>query len=252
MFRVVTWKWKPPPQYRSQYTAEHVNTLASMVSRNIKMEYEFCCATDDPTGIDSSVRIIPLWDDYADVPNPSSDKGPSCYRRLKAFSEEAKDLIGDRFVSIDLDTVITGDVTPLWDRPDDFIIWGDTERDYHKRFIARIPRHMHVFQRLYNGSMWMLRAGTRQIVWQRFDPAVSPGEAIRHGRHGSDQGWISHVLGPGEKVWTTHDGVYSYRNHLKQKNGVLPEDARMVCFHGHVDPWSSEVSSLDWIRKHYR
>lgn len=252
MFKVVCWKWTQPG-YRSKFSAEHVNILASMVKRNLKMEYKFCCITDDAAGIDSSVEIIPLWDDYATVPNPSFDKGPSCYRRLKAFSAEAEQLIGPRFVSLDLDTVIVRDVTPIWNRPnDEFIIWGDTE-GHRGRFIPRIPGHMRVMQRLYNGSMWLLKAGSRRQVWDKFNPETSPQEAHSHGRHGSDQGWISHCLGPGQTTWHMNDGVFSYRNHIARfKKTELPEGARIVMFHGRVDPDSEEAQKLLWVRENYK
>lgn len=240
--RVVCWKWHQPG-YRSKFTAEHVNVLANMVRRNYWKPVEVVCITDDTAGIDSSITTIPLWDTYASLPNHSFRHGPSCYRRLKAFSREAEQIIGPRFVSLDLDVVITGDVTPLWDRPDDFVIWGDTLPGYW-----------------YNGSMWLLRAGARPQVWEDFDPVLSPRSAVQAGRKGSDQAWISHKLGPGEKTWTIKDGVYSFRNHLggdqlrdrRAKVKPLPDDARIVIFHGHWDPWSPEAQRVDWVRRNWR
>jgi hypothetical protein len=43
------------------------------------------------------------------VPSPCGARQPSCYRRLKAFSAEAARCSAPRFVSLDLDCVITGD-----------------------------------------------------------------------------------------------------------------------------------------------
>jgi hypothetical protein len=233
---VVTWKWRPLPGYRSKFTAEHVNLLAAMVRRWYAGPHRFSCITDDAAGIDHDyVRVIPLWPDHADLCNPSFRGGPNCYRRLKAFSREAADIIGPRFVSLDLDCVVTGDLAPLWERPDDFVIWGDT-----------------AFRKGYNGSMWLLRAGTRSQVWDTFDPGRSPKEAHAAGQRGSDQGWITHCLGPHQPTWKQADGVYSYRNDIAPRGGALPENARIVFFHGHVDPDNPKAQGLPWVREHYR
>ncbi len=235
MLNVVTFKWKPYPGYRSQFGPEAVNTLAAMVARHYSGEHRVLCITDDPAGIDSSIDTMALWDDLADVPNPSGpNRNPSCYRRLKLFAPEMRDLIGERIVCLDLDVVITGNLDPLWDRADDFICWGDTRRDNH-----------------YNGSMFLLRAGTRTAVWKGFDPLTSPATARAAGYFGSDQGWLSYKLGPGEHRWTKRDGVYSFRNHIDRDGGRLPRDARIVFFHGHVDPWDKDAQRLGWVKEHY-
>lgn len=194
MLSVVCWRWTPPNGYRSTYAPETVNVLRRMVARHYHRPHRFVCVTDDAAGLDPEVHVVPLWPDHATVPSPHGGHNPSCYRRLKAFAPEARELLGERFVSIDLDTVIVGDLAPLWDRPEDFVIWGETD-----------PRSF------YNGSMFLMTAGTRRQVWDRFDPTSSPREAKAAGRFGSDQGWISYVLGPGEAIWGRQDGVYSFR-----------------------------------------
>jgi hypothetical protein len=234
MLDVVTFKWKQKG-YRSTFTGEHVNVLRNMARRHYQKPHRFSCITDDPAGIDKDIRIIPLWDDYANLPNPAFHGGPSCYRRLKAFSAEAAEIIGPRFVSLDLDVVITGDMSPVWDRTEDFVIWGDAVKGYW-----------------YNGSMWMMTAGARRQVWETFDPVRSPKEAHRAGRRGSDQAWIAHCLGPNEATWTTRDGVYSYRFHCQEGRKAPPPDARVVIFHGKIDPWSREAMRWEWVRKNWR
>ncbi len=72
------------------------------------------------------------------------------------------------------------------------------------------------------------------------------------GFFGSDQGWISFCLKPNESKWGRKDGVYSYRNHLEQTGARLPENARIVFWHGRVDPWSQEAQALDWVREHWK
>lgn len=237
MLTFVTWLWTPPIGYRSNFAAEHVNTLARMIDRHYAPPHRLLCVTDIPTGIDPRVSIVPAWNDYAGVGSPHGGvaKNPSCYRRLRAFHPDIGKVFGRRFVSLDLDTVITGDLAPLFDRPEDFVIWGETN-----------PRSW------YNGSQFMLTAGARPQVWQTFDPRRSPHEAKRAGRFGSDQGWISHCLGRGEGTWSTGDGVYSYRVHLRPQGNALPENARVVHFHGEHDPWDPAMQTIDWVERCYQ
>ncbi len=235
MLDVVTFKWRPPAGYRSTFGPETVNVLRAMVARHYRQPHRFTCITDDPAGIDADVRIVPMWRDYTDLPSPHGGKNPSCYRRLKLFSAEAAEFIGPRFVAIDLDVVITGDLSPLWDRPEDFVAWGDTN--------PQPGSH-------YNGSMLLMTAGSRRQVWDRFNPQTSPALALKARCWGSDQGWISYCLGPGQARWNKTDGVYSFRNHI-QSTGALPPNARVVIFHGSVDPWSSKAQALPWVRQHW-
>lgn len=238
MLDVVTFKWRPQwAGYRSQFTAAHVNTLRAMVARHYQKPHRFTCVTDDPDGLDSRVRYVPLWQDHGALISQHGRQNPSCYRRLKLFAPEAVDLIGPRILSIDLDVVITGDLAPLWARSEDFVGWEGTA--------GRNP---------YNGSMFLLRAGARPDVWTKFDPATSPIEAHRAGFLGSDQAWIGYKLGPDEPRWTRADGCYSWRMHLRRDRGNLPAGARIVFFHGAGnDPWLNWTqNAAPWIKDHWR
>lgn len=235
MLTVACWKWKGPASYRSQFAAEHVNVLARMVARHYARPHRFVCITDDAEGVDPAIGIVPLWNEFAELRSPHGLGNPSCYRRLKAFAPEIRDVLGERFVWLDLDCVVTGDLAPLFDRTEDFISWGDTN-----------PSNS------VNGSMVMMTAGARARVYEDFDPATSPELTRRLGHFGSDQAWISKVLGKGEARWGAADGIYSYRVHLKPLRGVLPANARIVFFHGQVDPWSPEAQRLGWVRDNWR
>lgn len=231
----VTWKWPPPKGYRSTFGPDTVNVLRRMIRRHYPAKHRFCCVTEETKGLDPEVEVIPPWNDYADLPSPSGGKNPSCYRRLRMFAPDIEAVFGKRFVSLDLDMVITGDLTPVFDRPEDIVLVGDTNPRTH-----------------FNGSMILMTAGARPHVWTRFDPAQSPKAARAAGHFGSDQGHISHVLGPNEAKWTKADGVYSFRNHIQPKGGALPVDARVVIWHGEFDPWSSFGMRLEWVRQHYQ
>lgn len=237
MLTVIAWKWRQF-RYRSKFEGHHVNVLRSMVRRHYPHPHEFICITDDPTGIDKDIRIVELWDDFSTMQSPHGEEYPSCYRRLKMFSRDAGKLIGGkRFVWVDLDAVIVGDMTPVWNRSEDFLIWGDTH--------PKTP---------YNGSMLMMDVGARTQVWDKFDPRESPICTRRARIMGSDQAWISYILGPGETKWGKQDGVYSWRmDIMRTTDKALPKDARIVFFHGADDPWHAEVQGkAPWVGQNWK
>lgn len=230
MLTVVSWLWSQDPGLRARYECEHVNVLYRSVSRALHVPHRFVCVTD-AKGLDQGIERIPLW------PGPKArvlPGRPNCYRRLRAFAADAGDIFGPRLLSIDLDAVIVGDITPLVERPEDFVIWGDTAKG--------TP---------YNGSLWLLRTGTRSRVWDEFDPRTSPAIARQRRYIGSDQAWIGACLGEREAKWTRADGVYSFRNEVNRSG--LPDNARIVFFHGASKPWDPQVQSRHrWIGEHWR
>lgn len=236
MIRIVTWKWSKYG-YRSKFTGEHVNLLRDMVRRNTTVPHEFVCITDDPSGIDKDIRIIPLWENPA--PHYGGRDRPNCFYRLKAFSPEMQTVIGDKFMWLDLDTLIVGNIDAILNDKADFKMWRvDGER---------MP---------CNGSMVMMKAGVRPEVWNEFDPKLverARGLRKRTGFIGSDQAWISQYLKPEDTYFGKKDGVYSFRCHIKDSvSKEPPENAKIVFFHGRYDPWTNEVQNhYPWARKAY-
>jgi hypothetical protein len=224
---VACWLWG------EAFEASHVNRLGAMVRRFYSLPFRFVCVTNRPSGIDKWIDIIRDTEDFEDVMNPHGAGYPSCYRRLRAFRPSAEAVFGKRFVSLDLDAVILRDLVPLWNSERDFVGLRDS---------------LHRTQ--FNGSMFMLRAGKRPQVWTEFDPKSSPREARFAGYKGSDQAWISYVLGDGESTWTQDDGVYNFKFDLA--SGGPPANARIVFFTGRPKPWDDECQRMPWIRDNYR
>lgn len=238
MIAVITFKWSKPG-YRSTFLPVHVNTLRRMVARHYPHPFRFICVTDDPAGLDPEIEHIPLWDDYSAISNPSWPSGPSCYRRLKVHSDWFADQIGrgTRMALIDLDVVITDDLTPIFHREEPFLMWETGN-----------PSITHC------ASMIMATAGENTKIWDTFDPMTSPRLATQDGRmKGSDQAWLYYVMRKNLAGWGTRHGVYSYRDHcVKQYQSKLPKGARMVMFHGQPDPWSySALQASPWIHDFY-
>jgi hypothetical protein len=240
-YTFVTWKWKPEDNFRSRYTADHVNVMQQMLAKNVKAPHRVICVTDDPDNV--RVETFPLWDDGKGLKNVSGHHLPSCYRRLKLFDKATQESLGitsGRIVSIDLDSVILDDMMPLLWKPEMFVGWG-------------VPgtRHNVVF----NGSMWMFNAGDElQWMWDTFKPDFSPQRALAAGFFGSDQGYISHQLAYSQLVgkWTAQDGVLSYVRDVRGPR-ILPKHARVVMFHGKRKPWDPNVRrESKWIEKYWK
>lgn len=235
--RVVSWLWKPramPPYFEpptpAKYGPEHVHTLRNMLARHLHMDYEFCCITDDQTGLDPDIRVIPLWDKGMEY--------GGCYNRLYAFSEDMREIIGPRFVWIDLDVVIVDDITPLFRRTESIIL----------NSYKRGPRDPDQY---YNGAMVMMDAGARKQVWETWRGEESIRQVEEGRRKGvctlTDQGWMRLVLGKTEARWRgEQDGIYE----ALWIGGRLPPNARMVFFSGPRDP--TAWMHVPWVREHYR
>jgi len=227
----VCWKWDAGvhPKKKLKFSARHVNIMSAMLKKYMHDPFRLHCVTDDPEGISPEINIVPLWNDLSDM--------GGCYRRLKMFSSEMRDIIGPYLVSIDLDCCLVGDITPLFrDRPDFKILKGTN------KFCK------------YSGALWMMKAGSRAFVWDRFNKnAARNWSYIRRGKFvGTDQAYLSHVL-KNEETWEhAEDGIYNFRDFLKRKRDLrtgsryLPGNARIVLFNGLFDP------SQAGIRAHYR
>lgn len=234
MLTVLTWLWSQRGG-KASYTAAHVNIWAGMVRRWMKStEYRLACVTDTPEGIDPDVAIIAPPRDFEDVriPTWTEEAGrPQCLRRLSMFRPDAAGIFGERFVCMDLDVVITAPIDGLFTGGHDFRMFKGTTAG-----------------RPYNGSMMLLNAGARPQVFDRFTPAG----AAEAGRKyvGSDQAWISHVLGSREATWGEDEGVYWWN---AGRGAVRAPNRRIVFFPGSPKPWDLvDRGEETWLAEHYR
>lgn len=120
-------------------------------------------------------------------------------------------------------------------------------------------------------------AGARQQVWNDINPAdlvfrkesrrlKKRGDRYIHPKAygagmviGSDQAWISYVLGPKEHMWDENDGVLSHRDESlcpdklgRAQVSEPSKHARIVFFHGVGDPSQPETQRHHpWIKDHW-
>src|SRR5690606_20947890 len=94
-----------------------------------------------------------------------------------------------------------------------------------------------------------MTAGARSQVYTQFTPEL----AAEAGRKfiGSDQAWITSVLGPGEAVWGVQHGVYWHsRSMIRRK----PPGMRLMFFPGRPKPWDARsfAPRTRWIVEAWR
>jgi len=239
MLTVVLWLWKDE-NCKTQYTPEHANIAARMIHRHLSMPHRFVLMTDQPdAGFDPLIEPVKLWDDWRYVRNENKNwrqERPHCYVRLKAFSEEVLPIFGDRFVSIDLDCLVMDQLDPLFDRPEDFLIYlRPTTKPIKDR---------------YQASMWYMKTGMRSFVWHDFKGEESIEKA--KGYLGTDQGWMNYRLGLNEAGWTAQDGVVAWTA-VGSDNRYLHEPpplTRIIFFHGDQKPFEWQGSNTNYARAH--
>ena len=222
MLTVLSWLWNQP-EGRTKFTAKHVHIWADMVSRNLRMKHRLACVTTEKDLPSNVERIDPPGDFEGIEPNWGPRK-PNCYRRLSMFRRDAAKIFGKRFVCMDLDCVIGDHLDPLFDRPEDLILYNGTAPD-----------------RPYNGSMMLITAGCRPKVFEDFNAAGAKisGEKFV----GSDQAWLAHKLGRGERVWSEKDRVFFYGPLYRGLAKKLKP--RILFFPGKIKPWTIAPIHID-------
>lgn len=240
---IVCWLWSNENdklRERCKFTPEHANILHDSLQRNMSIPFNFVCITDIPDDPAFTCPTLPLWDDHKAAAHPYSSGYVNCYRRLKIFDKETAESFGTKYImSLDLDTVILGDLAPLLSK-------------YDSPFVGyRIK--MNTRPLTYNGSMFLFEAGHPEttILWDRFDSVRGPAYARLFGYRGSDQAWISYVLSNKYPYFSTDDGVWAYRRHLRQQK-TAPQGCLMIHYFGRHNPWQADQSAHDWITEHYR
>jgi hypothetical protein len=92
------------------YPAEYVNVLFHACQKNISSDFRFVCLTNEPEGIDPDVEVFPIPDIGLDEWHYYNGAWP----KISVFKSDLYGLKG-RCLFIDLDTVILGNLDPLFE-----------------------------------------------------------------------------------------------------------------------------------------
>lgn len=223
MLTIATWLWG------SKYSGSDVEKLAAGVRRHLKERHRFICLTDHGLSFVNHIKCHPIQDGkLLEV--------PGCFARLRMFDPEWQKAHGidDRLVCMDLDTVITGNLDPLFDRPEPFLILqgGNSANP--------CP---------YGGALMMLRPGVHPELWLDF--SLEKAAKIKFHEFPDDQGWIWHKV-PNAAGWKCgpESGVYVFRKPGWPLNDDLPRNARLVTFNGWRAPHT--FRHLPWVSGNWK
>lgn len=216
----------------NQYSVDYVAKLSASILRNTGGAHRFVVVSD---GAGVAIDGVTNWR----IPEEdiALTKIPGCFVRLRMFDSawQAKHGIGpdDRLVGLDLDTVITGPLDPLFDRPEPFcILQGGNVNPCG-----------------FNGSLMMLRGGAHPEIWRDF--TIDAASCVPFYQFPDDQGWLWHKL-PKAAGWKTgpSSGAYVFMKPGWPGGERLPQGARYVTFAGWRDP--SKFTHLSWVRENWR
>lgn len=221
---VVLWLWNG---WRPIYKPAHVNAIVRMLRLYLPDARVLCCTEGDVKPQELLCEAFPLW---PDPPGFNAYSRPNCFRRLRLFDPDKQSELyiapGDYIVSLDIDTVIEGNIAGM--------VYKEKAAD----FIAVEGAHSK-----YNGSMWRLTAGSHADVWADFNPNSSP-QWLRQQRCkpnmkliGSDQAWLSMKIDDAP-MWGIADGLFTYSRHARNPERA---DALLWNFAGGLKPWDKAV-----------
>jgi len=241
MIDIVCLKWG------NKYGPEYVNRLYRGIQRNIDGSrisgYRFWCFTDDARGLNPEIKVHDL---------PCSTRLEIWWNKLWLFSEDMPVDRGSKIFYVDLDTLITGDITDMLLAPTHELV---VLRDFYHG-IARSAGVM-------GSGLMAWRHGDYTDIWTEFwkDPETH----IRDLQPLGDQKWIENRTHDRRGFWQDlfPDRVISYKVHCAQG---LPHQASVICYHGRPSIPESAVEGHDcrtatrswhvppqpWVLDHWR
>jgi len=219
------------------FDSAYVERLARGVHANLNADHKFICLTDATKELSTCVgvdAVVPLQYDW-----------PGWWAKMELFA------LPGSVLCFDLDTVLV-------DTIDDLGTWIQQPRDsllmlrdfYRGGYASGILG--------WNGNLkWVLEAFiercTDHTAWRIHSNALSKvsdgGSQFR-----GDQEWLRFFLSKQNRITVTlaqdiMSGIYSYKVHVRTP-GSIPENSRVICFHGRPRPHEledgSEVKNL-WV-----
>ncbi len=206
------------------YSADYVNVLFSATGKHLQKPFRFVCLTENAQGIDPAIECYP-------IPDPGlggSYYGRGGWPKLLVHKADLYGLRG-RCLFIDLDSIITGDLTPMLQAPGGIVMIREWCRfaDYFRKYQV-------------NGAtgVFAWQIGSQAQIYDGF--IADPGSAAANFR--SEQRFVTERASD-IRFWA-HPDVISFKRHLMAPAlldrfiGVKEPwpGVRIVAFHGHPRP----------------
>lgn len=249
---IVCFKWRQQSgtSDAKTYKSQHVNALNRMLKKNVRGPFQLYCITDEQKGLDSDISAIAL---------PGGMKQlPAQFPKIMLFSDDMREIVGESFIYMDLDVVITGNIDHIF--PGNEVEFKVLAKRFAPTLWQQIKskkcRRQRAFYNAgvkYNTSLVYCRAGARAGVYEGFDREQAYKLREYYMVPGSDQTWVYHCLGAREQTWTMKDGIFSYGSQLnRREKDYIPSHVKVVFFGGSVKPWHRKVmDSAPWVEEHY-
>ena len=212
-------------KWGTKYGPEYVNRLYAMVRRHLSGDFRFVCLTDSSEGVRPEVECLPIPDLNIHLAPGQRD---GAWKKLTTFERDLHGLKGQALF-LDLDVVIVGSMDEFFTLPGDFRIIHDYPRFW--RFGERI---------VGNSSVYRFELGAHADVLDYFRAHTEEMRA----KYRNEQEYLSHFLHRQGKLdywpaaWCPSFKYYCIptwpTNYWKEP--VPPVDARIVIFHGEVNP----------------
>ena len=232
-YYVVCLKWG------DKYGPEYVNKLYRMVQRNLSINHEFICYTENPAGLDQGIRVIDL----------QLMAGIEGWWYKPMFFNPSLGLDGV-ILFLDLDMIIFKNIDKLFSyKPGEFVIIQDFNR--------HVVRHYDKF----NSSIFRINTGQHAEVYHQY---MADKNNISR-RFQGDQDWIRHVIKNDYNYWPV-DWIQSYKWEMRGKPQMtggprgtrdfvtkgepkILDETCIAVFHGDPNP---HFCKDDWVQESWR
>lgn len=224
-------------KWGTRYCADYVNRLWRAVQRNVSGKLHLICFTDDISGIIPEVDCRPLpnfegvCDELAYTP----------WRKLSLWKKDlGDDLSGKDALFLDLDLVITGNLDDFWNfMPGKYVVWENptkSGRDIGNTSVFRfcVGRHPEIYNLFMADPIRLYTKGFR-IEQEFISSVLGDGRAAKEG--------FNIQWGQNEQAFWPKGWCRSFKEDILPswplrwfKMPRLPENTRIVVFHGKPDP----------------
>jgi hypothetical protein len=179
-------------------------------------------------------------------------------QHVYALQKQARRFIGGRFVclsdvKLDCETIPLETNWPGWWAKlelfkipfDDTVLYFDLDMVLRRRLddVATYPHRFTIGRNWKGGynSAFMAWNGDYSRLYTEFSPSLI--RQYRTPERWGDQGYIEDRV-EAEDAWSLFPGFVSYKKHCRPK---IPDEARVICFHGRPRPWACGVKWIEGL-----
>lgn len=248
---VICMKWG------SMYGPEYVNHLRAGVARHLQRPHRFVCFTDDASGLDPAVEVMPI----PDLGLPSGQRDLR-WRKLSVFGPRLGDLSGTTLF-LDLDLVVVGPLDGFFELPGEFLIIRDDDLFRAKPLRKLNPARDRFLHSVGNSSVFRFEVGAHTYILDAY-VADPKGAAQRY--EISQQFQSAQLAAHGHLAYWPHGWCVSFKNDCVPRHLLswlrapsVPAGARIVVFAGTPKmsdvlaggghTWYRHIGDVGWLRR---